>query len=123
MLLITLTSVRHIHKHSKVIEHLGIKTNSTLMQMYAACWLVLLLAFISDTVLALMFLVRFHKALKNLELEQELRFQIACQALSTLLSLATAMLDWLVLYAYHRLSNKMQAKVKNLVTHTLKVVS
>ena len=33
------------------------------------------------------------------------------------------MLDWLVLYAYHRLSNKMQAKVKNLVTQTLKVVS
>ena len=74
MLLITLTSVRHIHKHSKVIEHLGIKANSTLMKMYAASWLILLLAFISDAVLAILFLVRFWHDLKQADFEQELRF-------------------------------------------------
>lgn len=35
---LTLFSVFHIHKHSKSIEHLGIRTNSSLMKAYVIFW-------------------------------------------------------------------------------------
>lgn len=38
MTLSTLFSVLHIHKNSKSIEVLGIKTNSTLMKLYVIFW-------------------------------------------------------------------------------------
>ena len=39
MLVISLVSVLHIHRNSKVIERLGVKTDSTLMKLYAFCWI------------------------------------------------------------------------------------
>ena len=44
MMLTTLFSVRHIHKHSKSIEFLGIRTNSTIMKAYVIFWGLLNLA-------------------------------------------------------------------------------
>ena len=38
MMMMTLFSVRHIHKHSQSIEHLGIRTNSTVMKLYVIFW-------------------------------------------------------------------------------------
>ena len=38
MAVITFASVHHIHKHSKSIEHLGIRTNSSLMKAYVILW-------------------------------------------------------------------------------------
>ena len=39
MMLVTLFSVRHIHKHSKSIVQMGIKTNSTVMKLYVVFWI------------------------------------------------------------------------------------
>ena len=39
MMLITVVSVRHIHKNSKIIESIGIRTDSTLMRAYLVCWI------------------------------------------------------------------------------------
>ena len=39
MMLITLFSVKHIHKYSKSIKKMGIKTNSTLMKLYVVLWI------------------------------------------------------------------------------------
>ena len=39
LVIITSTSMYHIHKHSKAIEDIGIKTNSALMKAYAVGWI------------------------------------------------------------------------------------
>ena len=54
---------------------------------------------------------------------QEKRLLVVSWAMSVLLAPITCLLDLLVLFAYHRLNNKLSAKAQNLVTHALRVTS
>ena len=109
MMLVTITSVQHIHKNSKSIEIYGIKANSTLMKIYSGCWAVILIVLIFISVLTVVLILELVNSDDGIDLEKELRILITCQAMFTLLMMTTGVLDMIVLYAYHRLSNRVAA--------------
>ena len=123
MMLVTLNSVHRIHKHSKAIEYFGIKANSTLMKVYGICWLVILLCLLVDIILLMIDYIRYEDYKAGIDVAQEKRLLIASWAMDVLLAPITCLLDLLVLFAYHRLKNKLSTKAQNLVAHALRVTS
>ena len=59
MMLITVVSVRHIHKNSKIIESIGIRTDSKLMKTYVVCWIGVNVFGTSDFLLSSFILVNY----------------------------------------------------------------
>ena len=112
----TLASVNYIHKHSKAIEYLGIKANSTLMKVYGICWLVILLCLIADTIM----IILNHALREDDKMVDDAQLFIAITAFFTFTTIINCLLDLLVLYAYHRLNKKLSAKARNLVTEALR---
>ena len=111
MLLISLASVLHIHMNSKVIERLGIKTDSTLMKLYAFCWIGTNLFDIVLFTLSFLIIHEWYDYywMKHMELVKTLRLQIAYISIFMVVTVFLFLLNSLILSAYNRLSRKLSA--------------
>mmetsp|Transcript_1235 Transcript_1235/g.1627 ORF Transcript_1235/g.1627 Transcript_1235/m.1627 type:complete len:141 (+) Transcript_1235:559-981(+) len=116
MVLTTIFSFRHINKHSKSIERLGVKTNSTVMNLYVLFWF----SFGAEIILNIVMYRLRTDALEDGYIETALNYQIVYAILYAPQWLLAAGLDILVLFAYFRLCKKLSAEVSELVTESLR---
>ena len=132
LLLITALSVRHINKHSKGIEAIGIKTDSMLMKLYAVCWVgvnVFAIAiftlgfFLVDQYWYYIYFSNFDWFWGTYDYAFVLRLQISYICLFMVSFVFLTMLNILILVAYYRLGKKLSSRAKLIVTNTLRTES
>ena len=109
-------SFRHIHKHSRSIVRLGIKTDSTLMIVYVICW-VGVMAIISINLLMYNFKTRYEN---QGDLEKAMRYDIAYVLGYILQWIFGASLDLVILFAYYRLGKKLKPESTCLIEQSLR---
>ena len=121
MTLSTLFSVLHIHKNSKSIEVLGIKTNSTLMKLYVIFWTTLSLVVLINLLLYFMAKRRLENGYMS-----EVTFAKLEIVQTSILSFEYMIcpgLDLLVIFAYFRLGKKLSARAARIVASNLRRAS
>lgn len=111
-----LYSAHHIHVSSRSIEKLGIKTNSTVMTLYVIVWSSLALTFILTSVCYYYAYYDYDVSNK----ERVLRLKIAYLSLFTGSVLLGILPEFLLLYLYLRLSEKLSAKATTLIAENLR---
>ena len=114
MALITLLSARHIHNNSKQVEKLGIRTNSVIMKVYVVFWISLAVCTTSCFALININTVQIHLA-DCCDSDFFLRMMIAISTLISLLYVLIASLEIIMLYAYHRISERLSSKETKLL--------
>lgn len=116
--MVTLYSVCHIHNHSKSIEQLGIKTNSTLMKLYVILWTGESLTVIMQLTLFIIPRgVGMKAGVSKITLE---KYYIGYNALYFFQYTICAGLDLLVLYAYFRLGRRLSTRAVSMVAKNLR---
>lgn len=118
MAVITFASVHHIHKHSKSIESIGVKTDSTLMKIYLISWIALNFFYISHLVLGFFLLPLAVDLSEKKEIDSTygLRVSISFVVCFIIVQIFMSIQDILILMAYHRLGHKVSSRTKHLVT-------
>lgn len=116
MLLTSLASFWHIHKHTKAIEHLGIRTNLTAMKLYVLSWTGLLL---TDCFIIIFWQLQEGDQSQKILLHMHIA-SLYAQVVGIVL---ISVLNLLVIYSYWRLSKKLSVEVQQLVSHDLSAAS
>ena len=118
MAVITFASVHHIHRHSKSIESIGVKTDSSLMKVYLTSWIALNFFYIAHLVLGCLLLPLAVDLSEKREIDSVygLRVSISFVVCFILVQIFMSVQDILILIAYHRLGHKVSARTKHLVT-------
>ena len=62
---VTFASIFHIHRHSKSIESIGVKTNSLLMKIYAVCWTCMNLFYLAHMIIGIKIVPIFTAAIEG----------------------------------------------------------
>ena len=96
----SLISFWYIDKFSKVIDHLGVRTNSAVIKLYVITWIGLV---ITDITLHTMRIL----SSKYGSGEMRMKLRIVYSSGFTVQWIFTMMLDGLLLYSYSRLETKL----------------
>ena len=105
MMIVTLFSVQHIHRYSKSIERMGIKTNIRLMYLYVFCWISLnLIILVQITIYSISKHGEDQGTMTN---EQVKKYDIGLTSIFIIHYIISAALDILVLFGYYRLGNRL----------------
>ena len=106
----------HIHKNSKQVERLGIRTNSMIMKLYVIFWIALALCTISSTMLVSIDNKLQYQKHNNVP---RMRIMIAASTFIGMLYFVSSTLEIIMLYAYYRMSQKMTSTETKLVARSL----
>ena len=123
MLLITVVSVRHIHNNSKIIESIGIRTDSKLMRAYLVCWIGVNVFAMADFLLCWFILVEyweFDRDGGSNFYRQEKNLLIAEASVFIVMYIFLTLQNSLILLAYYRLAKNLSSQQKKLVADTLR---
>lgn len=104
---VTFGSVRHIQKHSKMVSYLGIKPNLKLMNAYGICWAFALLICIEYVISHTLFFANMDDYRDNKHLQELRKLMLAIGVIYCEGILVTVLLDLLILYTIHSMSNKL----------------
>ena len=117
---LTLFSVFYIHKHSKSIEHLGIRTNSSLMKAYVIFWTSLCFVVLLQMALYLVPRDGHGSWKQHISETKKRKFYISNTSLYFAQYMLCEGLDLLVLFAYFRLGKRLSTRTTKLVTKNLR---
>ena len=94
---VTLASIRHIQKHSKMVACLGIKPNLRLMNAYGVCWAFALLIFIEAVITYALLYANLDDFHQSIHLSKLRKFVLAIGVYYCEGILVTVLLDLLIL--------------------------
>lgn len=117
---VTLLSLRHINKHSKAIEHLGIRANSKLDKIYLSCWFCVLVVLIAFFILAVLFFAGLLPTDDSIDLVYMGNVWLAILSFYCVQVLIIGVLNMVVLYAYYKMNHKLTERAKKMITHVLR---
>ena len=125
MAAIVLLSARHIHIHSKPIEKIGIKTNSTVMTLYLVLWSSLTVCMLCQTGLYIKFCYYDYPEQSEVRrsdydlLMKTGKLVIAYYVFFMSSMVISAFLQILITYNYYRISKKLSAQARQLIAMSL----
>ena len=125
MFVTTFASMLHIHRNSKIIEHIGVKTNSRLMKVYLIFWTSLNYIYLAHVILIILIAP---EALNNYygdpyDEMYVLKLIIAFIIDSIIILVLISALDLMIMLAYYRLSKKLSTRATKRVIQALRAES
>lgn len=118
MMLATLFSVQHIHRYSKSIERMGIKTNIRLMYLYVFLWISLnVIILVQITIYSISKHGQDNGTMSKMQVQ---KYDIGLTSIYIIHYIISAALDLLVLYGYFRLGNRLSEQAADMVANSLR---